>query len=961
MSLPTPNLDDRTWKQIVEDAKRMIPSLCPHWTDFNPSDPGIALVELMGWMTEMLLYRLNRVPDKNYIKFLETMGITLKPPKSARAWLMFSPSQGADARHMPLIPANTRVSGTGPDEKPITFETLESLNLNSSVLTGLYTQLNEGYSDRTPEITDLETSGDKIDLFDNKSDIPHMFYIGDPALATVGEDFSLRLSVKLEQPGAGLDTVWSCWNGSEWQDVNPALDETNDFINNGDIVFNYLPTMQETDVHGYKTHWLRLRLESYKGGPLPIIKDMLKTLELKKSAGVIPQYGYFSNAEIPFMPMLFQGMFMPFGQEAKENDSMYIGSDVFSRKGIRVALDLVLADAYTPSSEEDLRELKLNWEYFAKNGTWQPLGASTPRGTLNSSWAFIDHTEAFTHSGTVRFYVPSDIAPMEVNGIKQHWIRVAIKSGNYGLKKKKNPPICQRCLIKYKEKSSLLSQYISYDNFNYRYLTPITVENKPIAPFVSVDQDWPEMFIGFDTPFSNKLHSLYFRLERKGDGDSEVIWEYHGPDGWVKINPVLDHTKHFTQNGLVKLIGPADWTVSHQFGKWAFWFRVSWKKHDPKRPPKLQTIQLNTVKAIHAASHKNEVLGSGTAQPFQQFSFDNKPLLPEPRIIVRELESSILKEINDFKAKTREEVVEELDPETRKVKALWVVWTQVDNFYKSERDSRHYILDIFNGTVTFGDGIRGALLPIDQENVRCQVYYTGGGAKGNMGKHTLTNMENAIPFIDSVTNPFPASGGADIETLKDAKLRAPWEIKHRHRAVTLEDFQAFAMDATGEVAYAHCVVDDDGIVQILILPKERPEDKGKLIPSPELLSVVKDHIDKHRLITTSINVYGPKYYDTEVKMVIDLLPEAAHRSDAIRQQIVDAMHLYVHPLKGTMYRKGYRAGQPIYITEIYYIIESIDGVAGIESLTLNGIPVKTKIDMPKDTLAYLSRIDIIFT
>ena len=48
MSLPSPNLDDRTWADIVEEAKKMIPGLCPDWTDFNPSDPGITLLELMG-------------------------------------------------------------------------------------------------------------------------------------------------------------------------------------------------------------------------------------------------------------------------------------------------------------------------------------------------------------------------------------------------------------------------------------------------------------------------------------------------------------------------------------------------------------------------------------------------------------------------------------------------------------------------------------------------------------------------------------------------------------------------------------------------------------------------------------------------------------------------------------------------------------------------------------------------
>ena len=70
MPLPLPNLDDRTYAELVEEARSLIPTYAPFWTDHNPSDPGIALIELFAWLTEMLLYRVNRVPDANYRGFL---------------------------------------------------------------------------------------------------------------------------------------------------------------------------------------------------------------------------------------------------------------------------------------------------------------------------------------------------------------------------------------------------------------------------------------------------------------------------------------------------------------------------------------------------------------------------------------------------------------------------------------------------------------------------------------------------------------------------------------------------------------------------------------------------------------------------------------------------------------------------------------------------------------------------
>src|SRR5205807_6320292 len=89
MSLPSPNLDDRSFQDIVDDVKRQIGLRCPEWTDHNVSDPGVTLIELFAWMTEMMMFRMNQVPEKNYIKFLEMLGVTLEPPAPARTDLRF--------------------------------------------------------------------------------------------------------------------------------------------------------------------------------------------------------------------------------------------------------------------------------------------------------------------------------------------------------------------------------------------------------------------------------------------------------------------------------------------------------------------------------------------------------------------------------------------------------------------------------------------------------------------------------------------------------------------------------------------------------------------------------------------------------------------------------------------------------------------------------------------------------
>src|SRR6266567_3739262 len=126
MSLPAPNLDDRRFQDLVDDAKRLVQQRCPEWTDHNVSDPGVTLIELFAWMTDQLVYRLNRVPDRVYVKFLELIGVRLFPPTSARADVTFwlSAPQAATVR----VPPGTQVATMRTEQdEAIVFTVVEDL------------------------------------------------------------------------------------------------------------------------------------------------------------------------------------------------------------------------------------------------------------------------------------------------------------------------------------------------------------------------------------------------------------------------------------------------------------------------------------------------------------------------------------------------------------------------------------------------------------------------------------------------------------------------------------------------------------------------------------------------------------------------------------------------------------------------------------------------------------------
>ena len=107
MSIPVPNLDDRSFADLVQAARDRIQRVDPEWTDLSVHDPGIVLVEAFAHLTDTLLYRLNRVPDKLYAVYLGLLGTSLHPPTAAEATLEFS--RLAPTGPQILIPRGTQV------------------------------------------------------------------------------------------------------------------------------------------------------------------------------------------------------------------------------------------------------------------------------------------------------------------------------------------------------------------------------------------------------------------------------------------------------------------------------------------------------------------------------------------------------------------------------------------------------------------------------------------------------------------------------------------------------------------------------------------------------------------------------------------------------------------------------------------------------------------------------------
>jgi predicted phage baseplate assembly protein len=131
MPLPLPKLDNRTFDQLFEEARSLIPRHAPAWSDHNYHDPGITLIDLFAWLFEMDIYRLDRIEEASYRAFLRLVGVELHGPQPAVAELALALALGSD---LLALPAGIQF---GSGQVGQVFKTLHPINISPARLLGV--------------------------------------------------------------------------------------------------------------------------------------------------------------------------------------------------------------------------------------------------------------------------------------------------------------------------------------------------------------------------------------------------------------------------------------------------------------------------------------------------------------------------------------------------------------------------------------------------------------------------------------------------------------------------------------------------------------------------------------------------------------------------------------------------------------------------------------------------------
>ncbi|NEO47029.1 MAG: putative baseplate assembly protein, partial [Moorea sp. SIO4A3] len=428
--------------------------------------------------------------------------------------------------------------------------------------------------------------------------------------------------------------------------------------------------------------------------------------------------------------------------------------------------------------------------------------------------------------------------------------------------------------------------------------------------------------------------------ELPADETPQLVWQYWNGSQWRKIT-VQDNTDNLTRSGTIIVLPPADITPKQEFSlSPRYWLRVQHASGNYTFEPRLGQVLLNTTMAAQRVTIRNEILGSSDGSKKQTFTTNRIPILEGQQLEVRELELPSGMEEEKIKQQEGEDAINITYDSTGRAQEIWVRWHQVADFYESSPRDRHYVLDRLTGTIQFGDGINGLIPAIGRGNLRLNQYQTGGGSQGNQDPGKIVQLKTTIPYVDRVINPAAATGGADAESLDSLSDRIPKEIRHRNRAVTLEDFQDLAKLASPAVVRAKCVPLANlkanpwdtkpgllGAVSVIIVPRSTD---ARPLPSLELVNRVQDYLETYAEPTVQISVVGPLYVRVDITAEIALtsLEGASEVAQTVEQQLAS----FLHPLTGGFEGIGWDFGREPYKSDLYRLLEGISGVDHVRNL-----------------------------
>jgi predicted phage baseplate assembly protein len=462
------------------------------------------------------------------------------------------------------------------------------------------------------------------------------------------------------------------------------------------------------------------------------------------------------------------------------------------------------------------------------------------------------------------------------------------------------------------------------------------LENGQLPCFSAVPGPGDALLIGLSTAVPSCAVVLRIDCPVRGHGidprNPPLVWEAWIGTGWTQCELERDEAGGFNRSGDVLLHVPASHRASVIGRQRAGWLRCRVVPAVADQPEYVATPEIAAIRAftiggtvgiVHAETVHDEMLGVSDGTPGQRFVLQRRPVLPAGR-------PAVLQVSDDATG--------------------WTDWLPVGDFAMSAETDQHYRMDSVAGEVEFGPAVRlpgGGLrqygaVPPRGSTLRMSAYRVGGGTGGNIARGQIRVLKTSVPYVARVENRAPALGGVEGETVENAKLRGPLELRASGRAVTADDFEELARTAAPDAARVRCVAASGErgapAVRLLVVPKVTSDSLGALPedelrrPSTDLLQRIAAHLDARRLVGTRLLVAPPEYQG--VTVVATLRARTGDEIDDTRRAAVRALYSYLSALTGGPDRTGWPFGRPVQVFELSAILASVPGVSSVDELLL---------------------------
>lgn len=401
MPVPAPPIDQRSLQDLVTQTERLLQQHTSWRPPAQEHDAGQALVRIFARLAELVIDRLNQVPAKNFLAFLDMIGLELLPPQPARVPLTFTLATGStdDAR----VPARTQVAATPleGETEPVIFETERDLIVTRSQLIAAFTRAPryDQYSDHTPTAT--RPVGDAtFAVFQGSQPIEHRLYLGNCALfgSDVPKDVTLRILPVEGQAAWPTAVQWAYYDGVACRPLTVSA-APRQLSSGWQIVLRNVPAIPRTVINGHTSCWLCASLTI----PLPhgtLTRGEDGVITHLRHDNLPPEVSFIAGELTPGqsqLPATSADPFFPFGADL-DPAILYVSCyDAFSKPDASITIH--------PGSTGIPAATTLTWQYW--NG---------------SAWDTLEVDPA-----TLTFSRPGAWAEGDLDGAARLWLRARIE------------------------------------------------------------------------------------------------------------------------------------------------------------------------------------------------------------------------------------------------------------------------------------------------------------------------------------------------------------------------------------------------------------------------------------------------------------------------------------------------------------------------------------------------------